>query len=35
MAIALARNRFKDSFYIEGETTYEPTDLASPKALAR
>jgi hypothetical protein len=35
MAIALVRNRLKDSFDIEWEITDEPTDLASPKALTR
>ncbi len=35
LAIALMRNRLKDSFGIEAEVIGEPVDLASAKALAR
>lgn len=35
LAIALMRNRLKDSFDIEAEVVGEPTDLAGAKALAR
>lgn len=35
LAIALMRNRLKDSFGIDAEVVGEPVDLASTKALAR
>jgi len=35
LAIALMRNRLKDSFGIDAEVVGEPVDLASAKALAR